>query len=53
MPFQRWLDLFREPLDELFIGEKADEAKWRADKMAEMFLSRINYFKEQGFKNIF
>ena len=50
--FQAWLGLFRETVDELFSGEKAKEAKWRADKMAEMFESRIQYFKEQGFKSI-
>jgi hemoglobin len=51
--FQQWLRLFKETVNELFKGEKAKEAGWRADKMAEMFESRISYFKEQGFKNIF
>ena len=51
--FNQWLMLFKATVDDLFTGEKAKEAKWRADKMAEMFESRINYFKEQGFKNIF
>ena len=50
--FEQWLKLFRQTLDEQFSGEKAKEAKWRADKMAEMFLLRINYFREQGFKSI-
>lgn len=50
--FEQWLKLFKETLDEQFSGEKAKEAKWRADKMAEMFLLRINYFREQGFKSI-
>jgi hemoglobin len=50
--FEQWLKLFKETLDEQFSGEKAAEAKWRADKMAEMFLLRINYFREQGFKSI-
>ena len=50
--FEQWLRLFKETLDELFSGERANEAKWRADKMAEMFQLRINYFKEQGFKSI-
>jgi len=50
--FEQWLTLFKETLDEQFSGEKAKEAAWRADKMAEMFESRIAYFKEQGFKNI-
>ena len=50
--FEQWLKLFKETLDEQFSGEKTAEAKWRADKMAEMFLLRINYFREQGFKSI-
>ena len=50
--FDRWLNLFKETLDEFFRGEKANEAKWRADKMAEMFQLRINYFREHGFKSI-
>jgi len=50
--FEQWLKLFKETLNEQFSGEKAKEAKWRADKMAEMFLLRINYFREQGFKSI-
>ncbi|HET8963125.1 MAG TPA: group III truncated hemoglobin [Chitinophagales bacterium] len=43
--FDRWLQLFHKTVDEYFAGKKADEAKWRADKMAELFLHKINYFK--------
>lgn len=50
--FQRWLELFNATLDEHFTGEKADEAKWRANKMAEMFLLKINHFRQQGFRSI-
>ncbi|MCT8340644.1 group III truncated hemoglobin [Flavobacteriaceae bacterium TK19130] len=39
--FQRWLKLFTKTIDEHFEGEKADEAKWRASKMAEMFQYKI------------
>ncbi|PHR46939.1 MAG: globin [Fluviicola sp.] len=35
--FDRWLELFLTTIDDHFVGEKADEAKWRAQKMAEMF----------------
>jgi hemoglobin len=42
--FDRWLELFRETVDENFIGEKAEEAKTRAEKMAEIFMIKINYF---------
>src|SRR4051812_3569687 len=35
--FAAWMALFTKTVDELFAGEKAEEAKWRAGKMAEMF----------------
>ena len=50
--FDQWLKLFKETLDEFFRGATANEAKWRADKMAEMFQLRLSYFREQGFKSI-
>jgi hemoglobin len=43
--FNQWIALFSETIDEHFIGEKANEAKWRAEKMAEMFLMKIAYYK--------
>lgn len=43
--FTEWLQLFTQTVDNLFSGEKADEAKWRAGKMAEMFRFKIAYFK--------
>lgn len=46
--FDRWLHLFFETLDENFSGEIADEAKWRASKMAEMFQYKINYMRENS-----
>ncbi|HNP18775.1 MAG TPA: group III truncated hemoglobin [Fulvivirga sp.] len=46
MHFERWLKLFYETLEEHFVGPKAEEAKWRAERMAEMFQIKINYFKE-------
>ncbi|SHJ30403.1 group III truncated hemoglobin [Pseudozobellia thermophila] len=48
--FERWLELFHQTLDEHFEGEKADEAKWRASKMAEMFQFKIAYFRDSGQK---
>ena len=50
--FQRWMELFILTTDELFQGEKAYEAKWRAGKMAELFESKIEHYKKQGFKNL-
>lgn len=43
--FDRWMKLFIETVDEYFIGEKAERAKWQADRMAEMFLHKIQYYK--------
>jgi hemoglobin len=44
--FAAWITLFNATVDELFTGAKADEAKWRAAKMAEMFESKIAYIKK-------
>ena len=43
--FNAWLNLFTETVNSLFTGEKADEAKWRAGKMAEMFQFKIAHFR--------
>ena len=43
--FETWLALFNETVDELFSGDKADEAKWRAQRMATMFHHKIVYLK--------
>jgi hemoglobin len=43
--FDRWIYLFYQTIDENFVGEKAQEAKWRAEKMAEMFHHKIQYYK--------
>ena len=48
--FDRWLKLFYENIDEQFTGEKATEAKWRAEKMAEMFQMKIAYYKGKAQK---
>lgn len=45
--FDRWKALFFETVDGHFSGEKAEEAKWRAEKMAEMFQLKINYYKNK------
>ncbi|GAA5031202.1 hypothetical protein GCM10011506_21250 [Marivirga lumbricoides] len=47
--FNRWLKLFYTVIDENFIGDKAQEAKWRANKMAEMFHHKINYLRNNSF----
>lgn len=50
--FDKWLALFYVTVNELFEGEKAQEAKWRAEKMAEMFYHKIEYFKNNPEKLI-
>ncbi|MDM1294970.1 MULTISPECIES: group III truncated hemoglobin [Sphingobacterium] len=43
--FNRWIFLWHETVDEYFEGVVADEAKWRGDKMATVFLSKITYYR--------
>jgi hemoglobin len=43
--FDRWLLLFNETVDTLFAGEMADQAKKKAETMALMFLSKLQYMK--------
>lgn len=43
--FERWVQLFYETIDQLFTGEKADEAKWRAAKIAQMFEAKVWHFQ--------
>jgi hemoglobin len=44
--FDRWMELFNETVDEHFSGAKADEAKWRAARMSEMFQYKLDYLKK-------
>lgn len=46
--FNTWLGIWHQTLDALFEGEKANEAKWRGDKMAVMFLSKIEYYRNKA-----
>jgi len=48
--FNRWKKIFFETVDEYFVGQKADEAKWRAEKMAEMFQMKIKYYQNNQAK---
>jgi hemoglobin len=50
--FQQWVTLFSETIRELFSGEKAEEALWRANKMAQMFEGKINYYRNVNSKLI-
>ncbi len=46
--FERWLKLFNETVNTLFEGEKARRAKWQGERMAEMFLYKINYYRNNS-----
>lgn len=50
--FEKWMELFRQTLDELFKGAIAEDAKWRAGKMAELFEEKIKYFQKNPFKSL-
>lgn len=50
--FEKWLALFQATIDDLFTGKLAEEAKWRSNKMAEMFLYKIEYYKDNSAKPI-
>ncbi len=50
--FVRWMLLFTATVDELFAGEKAMEAKWRAGKMAQMFEYKIERFRDTGVQSL-
>ena len=44
--FDRWVVLFNQNMDEQFKGDIAEEAKWRAARMAQMFNYKIDYIRE-------
>lgn len=44
--FERWLKLFEQTIDENFKGKKADEAKSRAQKMAQIFRHKLDAIKQ-------
>lgn len=46
--FETWLALFSQTLNELFTGEIAKEAMWRANKMAEMFQYKISHYRNNA-----
>lgn len=46
--FDRWLGLWAETIDTHFAGPKAQEARWRGEKMAVMFLSKLTYYRSSG-----
>lgn len=43
--FEVWMKLWTETLDDLFLGEVAEEAKWRAGKLKDMFLKKLEFVR--------
>ena len=44
--FERWLTLFYQTVTNLYESIKANEALWRADKMAEMFQIKLEHYRK-------
>lgn len=47
--FDKWIELFTETINENFKGVIADEALWRAEKMAMMFQSKLTVYRHSNF----
>lgn len=50
--FEKWLGLFTTTVNEHFTGEIAAEAKWRGNKMAELFEMKIAHYAKTGNKSL-
>lgn len=50
--FERWLNLFYETVDEYFIGELAEKAKWQGERMAQMFNMKIEHYRNHPSQKI-
>ena len=48
--FESWLSLWRATVDSFFEGTKAEDAKRRGQAMADMFMAKIDYFREHNTK---
>ncbi|GAB3009156.1 truncated hemoglobin Ctb [Niabella terrae] len=46
--FDAWLGLWNQSIDRYFSGKKAEEARWRGNAMAEVFLARIEDYRQSG-----
>lgn len=44
--FEAWLRIWKQTLHHYFTGEKAAEAQWRAERMAQVFQSKLNYLRQ-------
>jgi hemoglobin len=50
--FEKWMELFHQTVDELFTGIVADEAKWRGQKMAQMFEMKIEMGRQSQLNSL-
>ena len=51
--FERWLSLLSGIIDQNFKGAKAEEVKMRAQKMGDMFQSKLDHIRSNNqFRNI-
>jgi len=48
--FERWITLFKETIEANFTGSIANDALWRAEKMAQMFLHKLMYYQNSSAK---
>lgn len=46
--FDRWLQLFNATLEESFEGDRSERARWQANRMAEIFLSKITFYRNNS-----
>lgn len=46
--FDRWLQLFNATLEEYFEGDRSERARWQANRMAEIFLSKITFYRNNS-----
>ncbi|MGC4058900.1 MAG: group III truncated hemoglobin [Chitinophagaceae bacterium] len=51
--FERWLQLWHETVDRFFTGPLALDAKERGNKMAALFFSKIEYYRNSNAKPLF
>lgn len=50
--FAQWIQLFTATIDEMFAGNKTEEAKWRANRMAEIFEMKLEHYRYTGGKSL-
>lgn len=47
--FERWVKLWKGTVYGKYLGENANKATWQGERMAEMFLYKIEQIQEDGF----